>query len=43
MANYFNAYLSNVLNINKWAGRFFAWMPVVSVFFVILATFLLGG
>ena len=22
MANYFNAYLSNVLNINKWAGRF---------------------
>ena len=42
MANYFNAYLSNVLNINKWAGRFFAWMPVVSVFFVILGNILVG-
>ena len=42
MANYFNAYLSNVLNINKWAGRFFAWMPVISVFFVILGNILVG-
>lgn len=42
MANYFNAYLSNVLNINKWAGWFFTWMPVVSVFFVILGNILVG-
>ena len=42
MANYFNAYLSNVLNINKWASWFFTWMPVVSVFFVILGNILVG-
>ncbi len=42
MANYFNAYMSNVLNINKWAGWFFTSIPVVSVFFVILGNILVG-
>lgn len=42
LANYFNAYMSNVLNINKWAGWFFAWIPVVSVVFVILGNILVG-
>lgn len=36
LANYFNAYMSNVLNINKWASWFFARIPVISVVFVIL-------
>ena len=36
LANYFNAYMSNVLNINRWAGWFFAWIPVISVVFVIM-------
>lgn len=42
MANYFNAYMSNVLNINKWAGWFFTSIPIVSVFFVILGNILVG-
>ncbi len=42
LANYFNAYMSNVLNINKWASWFFAWIPVVSVVFVILGNILVG-
>ena len=42
LANYFNAYMSNVLNINKWASWFFAWLPVISVVFVILGNILVG-
>ena len=42
LANYFNAYMSNVLNINKWASWFFAWIPVISVVFVILGNILVG-
>lgn len=42
LANYFNAYMSNVLNINRWASWFFAWIPVVSVVFVILGNILVG-
>ncbi len=42
MANYFNAYMSNVLNINKWASWFFTSIPVISVFFVILGNILVG-
>ena len=42
LANYFNAYMSNVLNINRWASWFFTWIPVISVVFVILGNILVG-
>lgn len=42
LANYYNAYMSNVLNINKWAGWFFTWIPVISVVFVVLGNILVG-
>ncbi|MBQ8095249.1 MAG: MFS transporter [Clostridia bacterium] len=42
LANYFNAYMSNVLNINRWASWFFAWIPVISVVFVVLGNILVG-
>ena len=42
MANYFNTYMSNVLNINKWASWFFTSIPIISVFFVILGNILVG-
>ena len=42
LANYFNTYMSNVLNINKWAGWFFTWIPVISVVFVIFGNILVG-
>lgn len=42
LANYFNAYMSNVLNINRWASAFFKWIPVISVVFVILGNILVG-
>jgi len=42
LAGYFNSYMSNVLNINKWAGWFFTWIPVISVVFVILGNILVG-
>ena len=38
LANYFNTYMSNVLNINKWASWFFTWIPVISVVFVVFGT-----
>ena len=42
IANYFNAYMSNVLDINKWAAAFFTWLPVFSVIFVVLGNILVG-
>ena len=42
LASYFNAYMSNVLNINRWASWFFAWIPVISVVFVIMGNILVG-
>lgn len=42
LANYFNAYMSNVLNINRWASWFFTWIPVISVVFVVLGNILVG-
>ena len=42
LANYFNAYMSNVLNINRWASGFFKWLPVISVVFVIMGNILVG-
>ncbi|MBR0162089.1 MAG: MFS transporter [Oscillospiraceae bacterium] len=42
LANYFNAYMSNVLNINRWASWFFAWIPVISVVFVVMGNILVG-
>ena len=42
LANYFNAYMSNVLNINRWASWFFTWIPVITVIFVVLGNILVG-
>lgn len=42
LANYFNTYMSNVLNINKWAAWFFTWIPVISVVFVLFGNILVG-
>ncbi len=42
LANYFNAYMSNVLNINKWASWFFTSLPVFSVIFVVLGNIMVG-
>lgn len=42
LANYFNTYMSNVLDINQWAGWFFTWIPVISVVFVVLGNILVG-
>lgn len=42
LANYFNAYMSNVLNINRWASWFFKWIPVISVVFVVIGNILVG-
>ena len=36
LANFFNRYMSDVLNINNWAAEFFKWLPVISVIFVVL-------
>ena len=42
LANYFNKYMTDVLNINSWASEFFKWLPVISVFFVILGNIIVG-
>lgn len=42
IANYFNAYMSNVLDINKWASGFFTSLPVISVIFVVAGNILAG-
>lgn len=42
LASYYNTYMSKVLNINKWAGWFFTWIPVISVVFVIFGNILVG-
>lgn len=42
LANYFNTYMSNVLNINKWASWFFTWIPVISVVFVVMGNIAAG-
>ena len=42
LANYYNTYMSNVLNINKWASWFFTWIPVISVVFVVFGNILVG-
>ena len=34
--------MSNVLNINKWAGWFFTWIPAISVVVVIFGNILVG-
>ncbi|MBR3739288.1 MAG: MFS transporter [Clostridia bacterium] len=42
LANYFNKYMTDVLNINSWASEFFKWLPVVSVIFVVLGNIIVG-
>ena len=42
LAGYFNAYMSNVLDINRWASLFFTWIPVISMVFVIPGNIMVG-
>ncbi len=42
LANYFNKYMTDVLNINSWASEFFKWLPVISVLFVVLGNIIVG-
>ncbi len=42
LSNYFNKYMTDVLNINSWASEFFKWLPVVSVIFVVLGNIIVG-
>ena len=42
LANYFNKYMTDVLNINNWASEFFKWLPVVSVIFVVVGNIIVG-
>lgn len=42
LSNYFNRYMSDILNIAEWAAEFFNWLPVISVIFVILGNIVVG-
>ncbi len=42
LANYFNKYMTDVLNINSWASEFFKWLPVISVIFVVVGNIIVG-
>lgn len=42
LSNYFNRYMSDILNITEWASEFFNWLPVISVIFVILGNIVVG-
>lgn len=42
LSNYFNKYMTDVLNITTWAAGFFTWLPVISVIFVIIGNILVG-
>ena len=42
LSNYFNKYMTDVLNINNWASDFFKWLPVISVIFVVLGNIIVG-
>lgn len=42
LSNYFNKYMTDVLNINNWASEFFKWLPVISVIFVVLGNIIVG-
>ena len=42
LSNYFNKYMTDVLNITAWAAAFFNWLPVISVIFVILGNIIVG-
>lgn len=42
LSNYFNKYMTDVLNITAWASAFFTWLPVISVIFVVIGNILVG-
>lgn len=42
LSNYFNTYMSNVLDIPTWANWFFTWLPVFSVIFVVIGNIVVG-
>lgn len=42
LSNYFNKYMTDVLNITGWASTFFTWLPVISVIFVVIGNILVG-
>ncbi len=42
LGQYFNMYMTNVLNITAWASTFFTWLPVISVIFVVAGNIIVG-
>lgn len=42
LSNYFNKYMTDILNITAWASAFFSWLPVISVIFVIIGNIIVG-
>lgn len=42
LVGYFNRYMTDILNLAKWAAVFFNWLPVVSVIFVVIGNILVG-
>ncbi len=42
LSNYFNKYMTDVLNMTTWASWFFTWLPVISVVFVVFGNILVG-
>ncbi len=42
LGQYFNMYMTNVLNITAWASTFFTWLPVISVIFVVAGNIVVG-
>ncbi len=42
LSGYFNRYMTDILNMTKWAAEFFNWLPVISVIFVVIGNILVG-
>ncbi len=42
LSNYFNKYMSDILDLSTWAGTFFKWLPVISVIFVVIGNIVVG-
>lgn len=42
LSSYFTKYMTDVLNMNKWANTFLTLLPIISVIFVVLGNILVG-
>lgn len=42
LSSYFTKYMTDVLNMNKWASTFLTLLPIISVIFVVLGNILVG-